>query len=44
MLMRIANAPFLASSIVIAIMVIAIMYLYDPILLQAWTHRIIFAR
>ena len=42
--MRITDAPFLAASIVIAITVIAILYLYDPILLQAWTHRIIFAR
>ena len=42
--MRITDAPFLAASIVIGITVIAILYLYDPMLLQAWTHRIIFAR
>jgi hypothetical protein len=35
--------PFLAGSIVVAIMAIAILYLYDPDLLRAWTHRVFFA-
>ncbi len=35
--------PFLAGFIVVAMMLIAILYLYDPALLHAWTHRLLVA-